>query len=318
MAGQVILLVGPTAAGKTAAAMKLYDVLGGAQHAHLVSVDSALVYKGLDIGTAKPTPDDLANYPHALIDIRDPVTPYTVADFVSDADREVLSALGHGRTVILVGGTMLYAKRFIAGIAALPKADAGVRSLLQQELTEKGAQALWTELESRDPEAARGIHPNNPQRLLRALEVIRMTGEPISVLWQRNSGATAVERLGVDVQAFGIVPPDRGRLHERIGQRLENMLDQGFLSEVGRLQERSDLHLDLPSMRAVGYRQAWLHLAGEITYAQFVADAATATRRLAKRQLTWMRQWSGLNMIEVEEPERIVAQVVQGLAAPQT
>ncbi|NKC00235.1 MAG: tRNA (adenosine(37)-N6)-dimethylallyltransferase MiaA [Pseudomonadales bacterium] len=313
MAGRVILLLGPTAAGKTATAMKLFDALGGTQHVALVSVDSALVYRGLDIGTAKPTADELTAYPHSLINVRDPADPYTVADFVSDADLEVAGAVAEDKTVVLVGGTMLYAKRFIEGIAELPRADPELRQQLRAQLEEKGNAALWAELEHRDAVAAREIHPNNPQRLLRALEVIRMTGQPISELWRKQSGASATERLGAVVQTFGIMPPDRARLHERITRRLEEMLALGFLGEVEGLKNRDDLHLDLPSMRAVGYRQAWQHLAGVLTYGEFVADAATATRRLAKRQMTWLRQWQDLIPIESEAPEQIASVVVEQL-----
>ena len=313
MSGRVILLLGPTAVGKTATAMNLYDTLGGAQRVALVSVDSALVYKGLDIGTAKPTVAELANYPHSLVDIRDPVDSYTVANFVLDADHLIKIALAKGQTVVLVGGTMLYAKRFIEGIAELPHANPELRNELQFEMEERGKEALWAELERLDPVAAQKIHPNNPQRLLRALEVMRMMGEPISELWRKRSGAGATDRLGAKVHTYGIMPSDRMRLHNRIRQRLERMLSLGFLDEVTALKARDDLHLGLPSMRSVGYRQAWQHLEGITTHDDFIADAATATRRLAKRQMTWLRQWSGLTSIVKEAPEQIAAQVIEDL-----
>lgn len=306
--GRIILLLGPTAVGKTRLAMRLYDALGGQTGARLISVDSALVYRNMNIGSAKPTPEELASYPHALIDIRDPSDPYTVAEFVKDADRQVISALVAGQTPILVGGTMLYAKRFVDGIAELPGTDSLVREALVVELRERGVDALYEELVAADPAVAKHIHPNNPQRLLRALEVIRVTGEPLSQLWQSRAGIPAPKRLGVEgdnvqMEIVGIVPDDRAKLHQVIEDRFHSMLELGFLDEVQALRARGDLHLDLPAMRAVGYRQAWQHLEGEIDYGQFIADATTATRRLAKRQLTWMRQWAGMKSIAASEAQ---------------
>ncbi len=309
MGPRVVVLVGPTASGKTDVGMRLYDALGGASGARLISVDSALVYKGMDIGTAKPSATELSHYPHALIDIRDPVDPYTVAEFVQDADREVTAALAAGVIPILVGGTMLYARRFVDGIAKLPQADQRMRQTLEDELKTRGPDALYADLLELDPDAAADIHPNNPQRLLRALEVIRLTGMPLSTLWQKRAGADAEQRHGVKPQVFGIVPTDRGALHERILHRFEHMLAAGFLAEVATLRSRGDLHLDLPAMRAVGYRQAWQYLANELEESQFVANALTATRRLAKRQLTWMRQWLILKSLDMDEPHRLSEQI---------
>ena len=291
------MLLGPTASGKTALAMALYDALGGAEHARLISVDSALVYRGMDIGTAKPTPTEQQRYPHSLIDLRDPAEPYSAADFVTDADAEVAAAQKLGQVPILVGGTMLYAKSFLQGLAELPHADAEVRAALEAEFDARGAKAMHAELTAYDPKAAANIEPANRQRLLRAMEVYRLTGQPMSVLWQDQADVSVAKRLGSDVLTFALVPDDRSLLHERIEQRFDAMLNEGFLAEAESFYKRGDLHADLPSMRAVGYRQAWQHLAGEIDHARFVADAKTATRRLAKRQLTWLRSWPDLESL---------------------
>jgi len=181
--------------------------------------------------------------------------------------------------------------------------------MLQGELKTRGADALYADLLELDPDAAADIHPNNPQRLLRALEVIQLTGTPLSTLWQQRAGADAEQRHGVKPQVFGIMPADRGALHERILHRFEHMLAAGFLAEVAALRSRGDLHLDLPAMRAVGYRQAWQYLANELEESQFVANALTATRRLAKRQLTWMRQWLILKNLDMDEPHRLSEQI---------
>ena len=311
MTPQIVLIVGPTAAGKTAIAMSLFDAVGGAQCAKLISVDSALVYRGMDIGTAKPTADELARYPHALIDIKEPNEVYSVADFVRDADREVQTALDAGQHAILVGGTMLYAKKFIEGIAELPEADTTLRSHLQEEYESQGGERLYAELERIDPQAAAEIHPNNPQRLLRALEVIRLTGSPISALWASQQGESVEHRLGLAPHVFGLFPQNRAKLHAVIAQRFDAMLDAGFLAEVEALRARGDLDLDMPSMRAVGYRQAWLHLAGDVDFEQFQKDAKTATRRLAKRQLTWMRQWAGLERLDVDHAQATVSATIE-------
>ena len=196
MTPRLVLIVGPTAVGKTSIAMSLYDRLGGAEAAQLISVDSAMIYRGMNIGSAKPTDEELIQYPHALVDIRNPNEPYSVADFVEDADKAVTAALSQGRHAILVGGTMLYAKRFVEGIADLPEADEKTRTQLKLEFEQKGGEALYQELKSLDPVAAAEIHPNNPQRLLRALEVTRMTGSPISDLWIKQKGEAVEARLG--------------------------------------------------------------------------------------------------------------------------
>ncbi|MEQ9452843.1 MAG: tRNA (adenosine(37)-N6)-dimethylallyltransferase MiaA [Pseudomonadales bacterium] len=290
----IVLLLGPTAIGKTECAMGLQDYFGGAEHAQIISVDSAMVYRQMDIGTAKPSPAELASYPHALIDLRDPKDAYSAADFVHDADAAVRAARTRGQVPILVGGTMLYARAFLTGLADLPSADEETRAALKAEYQRRGGEELHAELTRIDPEAAANIDPNNEQRLLRALEVIRITARPISELWREQRGETVVERLGGEVMTLSLEPDDRSWLYRNIEQRFAAMLAAGFLDEVQALRERGDLHLDLPSMRAVGYRQAWQYAEGELSHEQFRQDALTATRRLAKRQLTWLRQWPRL------------------------
>ena len=310
------MICGPTAAGKTALAMSLFDRLGGADHARLISVDSTLVYRGMDIGTAKPSVDELNNYPHDLIDILNPQQIYNAADFVADADQCIQQAWALGQVPILVGGTMLYFKCFLQGIANLPSADADLRATLMQRLEDEGSEKLHAELAAQDPAVAAKIHPNNPQRLLRALEVIALTGNAMSTQWQQQQ--TAYERLAANVLQFGLMPMDRQILHKRIESRFDDMLAAGFVSEVEGLISQGQMDIQLPSMRAVGYRQACQYLRGEIDYEQFRADALTATRRLAKRQLTWMRSWPGLNAMSadrvgdgIDEIDGLVQQIMR-------
>jgi tRNA dimethylallyltransferase len=303
----VAVIIGPTAVGKTAAAMQLHNLLGGQSKAQIISADSAMIYKGMDIGTAKPTPEELAVYPHELVSILDPAEIYSAADFVRDADKQVELAFGADKTPIIVGGTMLYVKRFLHGIAKLPEADEAVRGRLIYELGVKGAKALHRELANIDPLAAEKIHPNNHQRLLRALEVVQITGKPISTSWTEQGSAAANERLKAKIEVFGMLPTNRHLLHQRIEQRFDLMLAMGLLNEVALLRERADLHVDLPCLRAVGYRQGWRHLGGEIDATRMRETAIAATRQLAKRQLTWMRQWQSLELFATDSPE-VVAQ----------
>jgi len=279
--------VGPTASGKTDVALRLAAEFPVA----LISLDSAMVYRGMDIGTAKPSPLELSQFPHALVDIRDPLEAYSVAEFVADADAAVRAALDVGRVPLLVGGTMLYLRAFREGLAELPAADPEIRAALEREMAERGAAALHAELARADPLAAAGIHPNNPQRLQRALEVLRSSGRPISAWW-REQGATGVgDRLGVDLRVVAVIPDSRAELHARIEARFDAMLDAGFLDEVASLRARGDLDATLPCMRAVGYRQVWAHLDGRLGRADMRAQGVAATRQLARRQLTWLRGW---------------------------
>lgn len=285
----VIFLMGPTASGKTALALEL------AQHidCEIISVDSALIYKDMDIGTAKPTPAELAQVPHHLIDIIDPAASYSVANFRKDADQLISEIIARGRTPVLAGGTMMYYNALIKGLSALPAANPCVRADLEEQAELLGWTALHDKLTLVDPVSAARIHPNDPQRLLRALEVYEITGRSMTDLQAENSGP-----IPYSVAQFAIAPNDRAVLHQRIAQRFHQMLDQGFLAEAELLYQRGDLHLDMPSMRCVGYRQAWLYLSGEYTYEEMVERGIIATRQLAKRQLTWLRGWSDVTWLE--------------------
>lgn len=314
----MVLLLGPTAVGKTAVAMALFDQLGGAEHVRLISADSALVYRGMDIGTAKPSPAELARYPHDLINLREPQDTYTAADFVADADHCIKDALQRGQLPVVVGGTMLYAKRFVEGIAALPGADPEIRQRLQRAFDAGEGPQMHAQLASIDPVAADKIHPNNPQRLLRALEIVQQTGQPISQLWSELGGLPAVERLQADVQVFAIVPDQRKTLHQRIEARFNAMLAAGFVAELQTLYDRPQLHADLPALRAVGYRQGMAYMRGDLSEAAFHADALTATRRLAKRQMTWLRQWPDVRNLLWGDPDALAAHVIDAVKLSQT
>lgn len=289
----VVFLMGPTASGKTALATALYQRLP----VELISVDSALVYKQMNIGTAKPTAEELAITPHHLIDIRDPAQSYSAADFRSDALRLIAEIQQRGNIPLLVGGTMLYFKALLDGISPLPEADAAVRLQLETEAASKGWAALHEELAKVDPVSAARIHPNDPQRINRALEVYRLTGRSLTELTAEKG-----EPFAFPAHQFAIAPADRAVLHQRIAIRFEQMLAAGFEQEVLRLKQRADLHPDLPSMRCVGYRQMWQYLDGECSYQQMTERGIAATRQLAKRQLTWLRGWPDLNWLNSEAP----------------
>lgn len=273
--------MGPTASGKTALAMDWAARLRG----DIVSVDSALVYRGLDIGSAKPDAAMRAAVPHHLVDVRDPHEVFSAADFAGEALAAMQAIVARGRVPILAGGTGLYFEVLFDGLAEMPAADAGVRAQLQAEAAARGWPALHAELAAVDPAAGARIHANDPQRITRALEVHRLSGEPISA-WQAR-GRKQV--FPFRVLKLVLCPRERSLLHDRIAARFDAMLEQGFLEEVRALRADPRLHADLPSMRAVGYRQAWRHLAGETDAASFREQAIAATRQLAKRQLTWLR-----------------------------
>jgi len=277
---RAIFLMGPTASGKTALACALADRFALA----IVSVDSALVYRGLDIGAAKPDAATLARYPHRLIDIRDMAQPYSAAEFRADALREMGSIAASGKIPLLVGGTGLYFRALQSGLSQLPEADADLREKLSEEAKAIGWPAMHARLCERDPQAAQRIGPDDAQRIQRALEVIALTGEPLSA---QQGGLPAP--FGYRVLKLALIPGDRAVLHERIAQRMDAMIAQGFLDEVRALRARGDLHPDLPAMRAVGYRQAWQHMDGEFDAGEFRDRAIFATRQLAKRQVTWLR-----------------------------
>ncbi|WP_417695780.1 tRNA (adenosine(37)-N6)-dimethylallyltransferase MiaA [Pseudomonas sp.] len=295
-----IFLMGPTAAGKTDLAIELTKVLP----CELISVDSALVYRGMNIGTAKPSKELLAEFPHRLIDILDPAEAYSAADFRRDALQAMAEITARGKIPLLVGGTMLYYKALVEGLADMPAADPSVRAQIEEEAARLGWQALHEQLAVIDPESAARIHPNDPQRLSRALEVYRVSGQSMTALRQRQSAqsteaaASGMQQLPYTVANLAIAPANRQVLHRRIEQRFTLMLEQGFIDEVVALRERSDLHAGLPSIRAVGYRQVWDYLDGKLTSAEMQERGIIATRQLAKRQFTWLRSWTDLHWLD--------------------
>ncbi|QGZ29871.1 tRNA (adenosine(37)-N6)-dimethylallyltransferase MiaA [Stutzerimonas stutzeri] len=295
-----IFLMGPTAAGKTDLAIELARQLP----CDLISVDSALVYRGMDIGTAKPSAEVLRAFPHRLIDIRDPAQSYSAADFVEDALAAMAQSTAAGRIPLLVGGTMLYFKALSEGLADMPAADVAVRAELEAQARVQGLASLHRQLAEVDPESALRIHPNDPQRLVRALEVYRVSGISMSEhrarqrLQKAGAGTPDGLVLPYTVAQLSVAPAQRHVLHQRIEQRFVAMVEQGFVEEVEALRRRSDLHPELPSMRAVGYRQVWNYLDGACSREEMVQRGVIATRQLAKRQLTWLRGWEGVHWLE--------------------
>jgi len=276
-----IALMGPTASGKTALAVDWCQRLD----TEVISVDSALVYRGLDIGAAKPDAATRALAPHHLVDVRDPHEVFSAADFAREALAPMQALAARGRVPLLVGGTGLYFSALLDGLSELPEADPAVRAAIAAEAAERGWPALHAQMAAVDPAAGARIKPGDSQRITRALEVWRLSGRPISE-WQR---AGAPRRFPFRVLRLVLAPADRAVLHERIERRFDQMLAEGFLDEVRRLRADPRLHPDLPSMRAVGYRQAWAHLEGHTDAPTFREQAIAATRQLAKRQLTWLR-----------------------------
>lgn len=274
--------MGPTAAGKTDLAVALLEHLP----AEIISVDSALVYKDMIIGTARPDAATLAKAPHRLIDFLDPAEPYSAARFREDALREIEAVIANGRIPLLVGGTMLYFRALLHGLSELPPADAAIRQQLEEEIAAKGLAAMHARLAEIDPEAAARIHPNDPQRTQRALEVYEATGIGMSEWYRRTRTKQAFPYRTIKI---ALIPVDRARLHGRIATRFHQMLEQGLIDEVKALYARDDLDQGKPSMRAVGYRQVWEYLCGKCSYEQMVINGIVATRQLAKRQLTWLR-----------------------------
>ena len=282
-----LCLAGPTAAGKTGAALAIAQALAAERPVEIVSVDSALVYRGMDIGTAKPRPEERALVPHHLIDLIEPFEAYSAARFVGDAQRLIGEITARGKLPLLVGGTMLYFKALFDGLDAMPAADRGVRAALAEQLEREGLHTLYRELQRVDPITAARLKPADQQRIQRALEVFRVSGQPISSFHSEKPAREMPPLIALE-------PTDRAWLHRRIEQRFAAMLAAGLLDEVRALGERGDLHADMPSMRCVGYRQAWEALEHEYEHGEHlnavVADAGSAaTRQLAKRQLTWLR-----------------------------
>jgi tRNA dimethylallyltransferase len=278
----VLCVMGPTAANKSDFALCLHEFLP----VDIISVDSALVYRGMDIGTAKPTWQQRQVVPHRLMDIRDPAQAYSAAEFRSDALQAMAESVQQGRIPLLVGGTMLYFTVLLEGLACLPAADAKVRQQLAQQAASEGWLSLHQQLVKIDPLAAARIHPHDTQRLSRALEVFLLTGRPLTELIQRSNTP-----LPYQIKQVALVPADRTQHHRQIEQRFQQILAAGFEQEVHTLWQRGDLHRDLPALRAVGYRQMWRYLAGEISREQMVYQAICATRQLAKRQMTWLKRW---------------------------
>lgn len=303
---KAIFLMGPTASGKTALAINLRKTLP----VELISVDSALIYKGMDIGTAKPSAQELAEAPHRLLDILDPAEAYSAADFRRDALKAMAEITAAGRIPLLVGGTMLYFKALLEGLSPLPSADPAIRAQIEQQAAEQGWETLYRQLQDIDPVAASRIHPNDPQRLSRALEVFIISGKTLTELTQ-----TSGEALPYQVHQFAIAPASRELLHQRIEQRFHQMLASGFEAEVRALFARGDLHTDLPSIRCVGYRQMWSYLSGEIPFDDMVYRGICATRQLAKRQITWLRGWEGVHWLDSESPEQARNEVLQVVGA---
>jgi len=291
-----LCLAGPTASGKSAAALAIAAALAPRHAVELVSVDSALVYRGMDIGTAKPSARERALVPHHLIDIVDPAERYSAARFVADAGGAIAAIRSRGRVPLLVGGTMLYFKALFDGLDALPEADAAIRAAIDERAAISGWPALHAELASVDPPTAARLAPNDSQRIQRALEVHRLTGRPLSAWHSAPDGRTP--------PLISLEPRERAWLHARIGERFAAMLAAGFVAEVSALRARGDLHPALPSMRAVGYRQAWAALDAS-DLASLAPSATAATRQLAKRQLTWLRAMPWRQVVACDDADAI-------------
>lgn len=297
--GKVIAIMGPTAAGKTGLAVELV------QHfpVEIISVDSALVYRGMDIGTAKPDAATLENAPHRLIDIIDPAESYSAADFSRDARLAIDDIHSRGKTPLLVGGSMLYFHALLDGLSVLPGADSAIRQQIESRAEKQGWQKMHEQLQAVDPQAAARIQPGDRQRIQRALEVWHLAGESLTAVQERQ----AQPKLQYASLKLVICPAERRVLHERIIRRFEHMMQHGFLDEMNILFARSDLEPDMPSMRSVAYRQGWRHLAGQTDPGEFSRETIAATRQLAKRQLTWLRHepatlWYDLTQSEVKCP----------------
>ncbi len=296
---QAIGIAGPTASGKSALALALAEL----RPVEIISVDSALVYRGMDIGTAKPSPAERAAVPHHLIDIRDPREAYSAAEFVRDATRLIGEIRARGRLPLLVGGTMLYFKALFEGLDALPPADADVRRRIEARAAQQGWPALHAELARVDPATAARLAPADSQRIQRALEVWQLTGQPMSALHTAPSGAAGADSA-IAGSLFSLEPAERAWLHQRIAQRFDQMLAAGLVDEVAALRARGDLSPELPSMRCVGYRQVWQALDGDFPLKELRERGIAATRQLAKRQLTWLRGMPDRQLITVDERSR--------------
>lgn len=320
-----IAIAGPTASGKTAGAMAIAAVLGArGQAVEIISVDSALVYRGMDIGTAKPTTDEQAAVPHHLIDIRDPLQAYSAAEFVQDAERLIAEVRARGALPLLVGGTMLYFKALFDGMDDMPSADAAVRARLEAQAAAIGWHGMHAELAKVDPITAARLAPGDSQRIQRALEVFMISGQPLSH-FHTKARAASTDAAPI-ATLFSLEPSERSWLHARIAQRFDAMLDAGLVAEVAGLRARGDLHADLPSMRCVGYRQVWEEMdwqslrGGDLNLHLLREKGIAATRQLAKRQITWLRSMPQRHTIACDTPDAtsaLVQAVLQHLAEHQ-
>jgi len=301
-----LFLMGPTASGKTDLAISLMQHLP----VELISVDSGQIYRGMDIGTAKPDAETLAKAPHRLIDIRDPDERYSAAEFRQDALREMADITAAGNIPLLVGGTMLYYRALEYGLSPMPAADDELRSQLESEAAELGWQAMHDRLATVDPDSAGRIHPNDPQRILRALEVFELSGQTMTAL----HALEPEQAFPYQLQKIAIAPPQRDILHERIARRFRTMMEQGLLGEVEALYNRGDLNLETPSVRTVGYRQLWQYVSGQSELDEAVERGIIATRQLAKRQLTWLRGDETYQQFDSTAPD-LASQVLKTLQA---
>lgn len=285
--------MGPTASGKTDLALALHRQLP----VEIINVDSAQIYRGMNIGTAKPDANVLATAPHRLISFCDPAQPYSAAQFARDAQREMAEIVASNKVPLLVGGTMLYFKVLLEGMAELPEADAQIRDEIQQQAQREGWPSLHRELKTVDPLTASRLHPNHSQRIQRALEVYRITGKALSEL--QNQTQIGIESL-YDIKQFALIPNDRHRLHQKIEARFHAMIEEGLEAEVKTLYQRGDLTKTMPAIRSVGYRQLWDYFEGHCSLNQAIERAVIATRQLAKRQLTWLKSWPNTQQINID------------------
>lgn len=300
----MLCIIGPTASGKSALAM---DLARQDSRVEIVSMDSALVYRGMDIGTAKPSAEERADVPHHLIDLIDPAQSYSAARFIEDATAAVREIRSRGKIPLMVGGTMLYYKAYVEGLDDLPSVPLAIREAIARQAARQGWPALHAQLSAIDPATAGRLKPTDAQRISRALELFEHTGKTMSALIAQSAPRQThgEHREALDVVA--LEPGDRARLHERIAHRFRQMVDNGFLDEVARLMERGDLSPASPSMRCVGYRQAWEHLEGKTTQEEFIEKAIAATRQLAKRQITWLRSFQNVQRIDCTDQHTMVA-----------
>ena len=303
----IVCLMGPTASGKTQLAFELSDRLA----CDIISVDSAMVYRGMDIGTAKPSLSELAQYPHRLINIADPADAYSAGQFCVDALQEIENSLEAGRIPLLVGGTMLYFRALSQGLSPLPKADPSLRQQLAAEAAALGWPELHHRLSKIDPVTAQRVQTNDGQRIQRALEVYQLTGMSLTDFCQR----TPAMQSSFSILNIALIPNDRELLHQRIASRFAAMLNQGLIAEVEALRQRGDLSPDLPALRAVGYRQVWRYLEAKLNAEEMQEESIIATRQLAKRQLTWLRSWPDIHIFDSQAPkvaEKVFALLVKG------